>query len=72
MLLAILNKTFLSIADFETVCKKEQSVNGFMYEAEFFAMKVLNFVYKKHNTTMEIELSLDVVATYMWKTVLAK
>ena len=35
MLLAVLNKTFLSIADFEMVCKKEQSVNGFMYEAEF-------------------------------------
>lgn len=32
-----------------------------MYEANFFAMQALNFVYKKHNATTEIELSLDVV-----------
>jgi len=61
MLLTILNKTFPSITDFETVRKKEQSVNGFMYEANFFAMKQLDFVYKKHNATNEIKLSLDVV-----------
>lgn len=63
ILLAVLNKTFPSIADFEMVCKKEQSVNGFMYEAEFFAyaIKGLDFVYKKHNGTIGIDLSLDVV-----------
>ena len=61
MLLAVLNKVLPSIADFETIRKKEQSVNGSTYEAEIFTMKELDFVYKKHNATKEIELSLDMV-----------
>ena len=61
LLLTVLNKMFPSITDFDKVRKKEQSVNGFMFEAEFFATKQLDFAYKKYNVGNNIELSLDVV-----------